>query len=94
MLIRQNSASGTAWTPLAVVKIVLRHAHVVAHALDELADTGAGRLNPAHVRRQLGQVLAVGEVEIEENIGRGQQLAPAGLLLRVRAIGVAVWSAG
>ena len=69
------------------------HAHVIAHALDKLADAGAGRLHPAHVGGNIRQVFPVRMVKIEENVRRRQQLTPALLLFcaaryrRARVVG-------
>ena len=69
------------------------HAHVIPHALDKLADARARRLHPAHVGRNLGQILPVCLVEVEEDVRLCQQLTPARLLLgaarqgRARVVG-------
>ena len=58
----------------------LRHARRVSHAAHELSDAGAGRLDPPDSGRDLGKVLEVGLVEVEENGGPGHMGSPAGFL--------------
>ena len=59
----------------------VRHALVVAHALHELADAGAGGLDPPHIGGEVRKVFPVCLVEVEEDLGLLQQLPPPGLLL-------------
>jgi hypothetical protein len=50
-------------------------------------------LHPTHIRRQVRQILKVAMIEVEQNIGTAQQVAPARLLLG-RALDAVVVVAG
>jgi hypothetical protein len=60
----------------------VRHAFGVVAALHERAYAGASGLDPTQLRRQVGQRLVVGVVEVEEDVGAREQRAPAGLVRR------------
>jgi hypothetical protein len=59
----------------------LWHAGIVLLAMHKLTDSGTRCLNPTHTWGQFGQISTMGRVEIEHQIGLGEEIAPFGLLI-------------
>ncbi len=47
---------------------------------NQLADPGAGELDPPHVGGELGELVLVRAIEVEEDAGSGEELAPHALV--------------